>query len=153
MRIASTQFTLETKSFEIYISGCNTTPKCEGCHNPELWNFNMGIEYNQKYFEEIKNKILNAEPLVKNIFIMGGEPNDQVIKDLFTILSDMESLNKKLWLFTSWELKSVPWFAKLFCDYIKCGRYIEKLKTDINIQYGIKLATLNQKIYKRGIDY
>ncbi|NLE03473.1 MAG: radical SAM protein [Crenarchaeota archaeon] len=38
-------------------------------------------------------------------------------------------------------------------DYIKCGRYIEDFITNDNWQYGIKLATSNQKIYKKGIDY
>ena len=42
---------------------------------------------------------------------------------------------------------------KELCDYIKTGSYIEELKCDDNIQYGIKLATSNQKINKKGIDY
>jgi hypothetical protein len=39
--------------------------------------------------------------------------------------------------------------------YIKYGRYIEELKIDNNIQYGIKLASINQgiiKILKQPID-
>jgi hypothetical protein len=32
--------------------------------------------------------------------------------------------------------------------YIKTGRYIEEFKCNDNIQYGIKLASSNQQIYK-----
>jgi glutaminase len=39
------------------------------------------------------------------------------------------------------------------CDYIKTGRYIPELKVNENVHYGINLATSNQKIYKKGIDY
>ena len=38
-------------------------------------------------------------------------------------------------------------------DYIKCGKYIPELTTDDNIQYGVHLATSNQRIYKCGVDY
>ena len=40
-----------------------------------------------------------------------------------------------------------------YTDYIKCGQYIEELKTNDNYYYDIKLATSNQKIYKKGVDY
>ena len=45
MKIAGTQFTLKTKSFEIYVSGCAGNPHCKGCHNPETWDFNVGEEF------------------------------------------------------------------------------------------------------------
>ena len=33
-------------------------------------------------------------------------------------------------------------------DYIKCGTYQNKLSTKDNVQYGIKLATSNQMLYR-----
>ena len=39
-------------------------------------------------------------------------------------------------------------FTKKMVDYIKIGAYIPELTTDDNIQFGIKLATSNQKIYR-----
>jgi hypothetical protein len=38
-------------------------------------------------------------------------------------------------------------------DYIKCGRYEEELKTANHIEYGVVLASANQHIYKKGVDY
>ena len=37
---------------------------------------------------------------------------------------------------------------KKYCNYIKCGQYIEELSTNENIQYGVKLASSNQNIYQ-----
>lgn len=38
-------------------------------------------------------------------------------------------------------------------DYIKYGQYIEELKTANHIEYGVVLASSNQHIKKRGVDY
>jgi len=85
--------------------------------------------------------------------IFGGEPNDQNKDELLHLLFDLKSLNKKIWIFTRYDLKQLPKFELELCDYIKCGRYIPELTTKNNIQYRIKLATSNQKIYKKNIDY
>lgn len=37
-------------------------------------------------------------------------------------------------------------------DYIKCGYYDESKKEDVEY-YGVILATSNQKIYKKGVDW
>ena len=85
--------------------------------------------------------------------LFGGEPNDQNKDELLHLLFDLKSLNKIIWIFTRYELNNIPKFELQLCDYIKCGKYIPELTTDSNIKYGIKLATSNQIIYKRGIDY
>lgn len=154
MNILATQYTLTRKSLEIYLAGCNGNPHCSGCHNPETWNFNQGTQYNKKYFNnEIKAKIENFDDMINNIEIFGGEPNDQNLKDLRLMLEDLQTLHKKIWLFTRYSFDKIPNFELQLCDYIKCGAYIPKLKIKDNIQYGIKLATSNQKIYKKGLDY
>ena len=153
MRILSTQYTLATKSLEIYISGCMASPHCEDCHNPESWDFDLGEVYDINYFYKIKRKVEEFPSLVKNIMIFGGEPLDQKEIELKKFLNDLYTLNKDIWLFTRHELYNVPQFVKDKCSYIKCGYYDYRLSTDDNIQYGIKLATSNQNIYKKGKDY
>ena len=69
------------------------------------------------------------------------------------MLTILKNANKELWVWTRYNLKDCPDFEKKLCDYIKTGEYNESLKCDDNIQYGIKLATSNQKINKKGIDY
>lgn len=148
MNIIYTDFTLTHSSLDIYLSGCSGNPHCSGCHNPETWDFDQGTEYNEKYFSYIKNKVKDFDLLIENIMIFGGEPNDNNHDELLYMLMDLKSLGKKIWLFTRYEINEIPEFEYTLCDYIKTGRYNSHLLVDDNIQYGIKLASSNQKIYE-----
>lgn len=148
MRIVALQYTLQHKSLDIYLSGCIGNPHCEGCHNPELWSFDIGDIYDERYFMKIKNKVKDFDNLIDNIMIFGGEPLDQENNELRDLIFDLGILHKKIWIFTHYDIEVIPQFVKIGCDYIKTGRYIPELKCEDNIQYGIKLATSNQKIYK-----
>lgn len=149
MKIAATQYTLETESFEIYISGCDGV--CgKHCHNPELWDFNIGVDYELK-LPKILSKIKEFDTLIKWIWILGGEPLLQDKKKLIKLLKQLKKTNKPVVLFTRFELQNIPKEIIKICDYIKTGKYIKHLTTNNNIQYGIKLSTSNQQIHK--IDY
>ena len=148
MNIMATQYTLDNQSLEIYIAGCSGSPHCEGCHNPESWNFDIGEKYDYSYFIKIKNKIKDFDSLIKNIMIFGGEPLDQDIEELENFLSDLKSLSKPIWLFTRYDFDEIPNKIIDLVDYIKTGRYIKELKTFDNIHFGINLASNNQKIIK-----
>jgi len=150
MKIASTQYSLNTQSFEIYLSGCkgNNGVHCNGCHNPELWRFDIGEEYDTNYFLKIKSKVKEFDILIKNIYILGGEPLDNTTDEISELLFELNTLDKDIWLFTHYEINKVPQYVKYYCSYIKTGSYIPELECDDNIVFGIKLATSNQKIYK-----
>lgn len=155
MNILATQYTLLRKSLEIYVAGCkgNNGVHCTSCHNPESWEFNQGRIYNEIYFNKIKTKIDDFNDMINKIEIFGGEINDQNHEELEVFLKDLKSLDKEIWLFTRYDLKDCPRFELELCDYIKCGAYIPELSCNNNLQYGITLATSNQKIYKKGLDY
>lgn len=155
MNILATQYTLLRKSLEIYVAGCkgNNGVHCTSCHNPESWEFNQGRIYNEFYFNKIKAKIDDFNDMINKIEIFGGEINDQNHEELEVFLKDLKSLDKEIWLFTRYDLKDCPRFELELCDYIKCGAYIPELSCNNNLQYGITLATSNQKIYKKGLDY
>lgn len=155
MKIAATQYSLNTQSFEIYLSGCKGEcgVHCSECHNPELWSFDVGEEYNSLYFSKIKAKVQEFDSLIKNIFILGGEPLDNTPDELSELLFELNTLCKDIWLFTHYEIDEVPQYVKNYCAYIKTGKYIPSLKCEDNVQHGIKLATSNQRVYKNGSDY
>lgn len=46
---------------------------CEGCHNPETWDFNGGKEFTQETLSSLV-KDLTANGIERNLAIMGGEP-------------------------------------------------------------------------------
>ena len=116
------------------------------------FSFNQGIYYKDE-LPKILMKIEDFSSLIKRVEIFGGEPNDQNLEELEDLLTILKSTNKELWVWTRYDLKNCPEFEKELCDYIKTGEYDESLKCEDNIQYGIKLATSNQKINKKGIDY
>jgi len=146
MKLASTQYTLEHESFEVYLSGC--CGNCFGCHNPLLKDFNIGELIGQDCINSLINKVTNNSLLIKKIWILGGEPLDQPLDELVSLLIKLKETNKELWIWTRYDYQFVPEEIVELCDYIKCGMYMEELRTDDNIQFGIKLATSNQKIYK-----
>lgn len=150
MRIASTQYSANTKSFEIYISGCNGT--CEGCCNPELKDFEVGDILNRRITIQIIEKIKAFDNLVDNIWLLGGDPLDQNYLALMNLILDLLETKKKVWLWTRFELKEINSLLYI-CDYIKTGEYKKELSTEDNIWFGIKLASSNQRIYKKGVDY
>lgn len=152
MNIVKTQYTLSQKSLDIYISGCKG-PHCEDCHNPSLWDFNCGETYNRSYFEKIQQKINDFDSMIDKIMIFGGDLLDQLFEDIVEFLLDLQSLNKEIWVFTGKSFEEIPEEIKILCDYLKCGKYIKSLTVDNNIQYGISLATSNQKIYKKDADF
>jgi anaerobic ribonucleoside-triphosphate reductase activating protein len=153
MNIFYVDFTLKHKSLDFYLSGCNANPKCAECANPELWNFDIGVEYDSKFFSYIERRVKEFDLLIDNIMILGGEPLDQNEDKLLELLFDLKHLNKKIWLFTRYELNEISDNIKFYCDYIKTGKYIPELKTDNNIQYDIQIATSNQKIFKKGVQF
>jgi len=149
MNLATTQYNLENKTLEIYLSGCNVY--CKNCHNPELWDFNYGNKINNETIEDLIKKINASPDLIETVWLLGGEPLAQNLFDLIYFITKIQSETKvKWWLWTSYEYDKIPLAIRdlnLF-DYIKCGKYIDEKRTDGNIQFGIKLASSNQYIKK-----
>lgn len=152
MNIGGTQYSLKYRTFNIYLSGCDGICSDE-CHNKELWDFNIGTPYCLDWKNKIRDKINNFDDMIDKIWIMGGEPLLQDKFDILKLISFLREFNKEIWLWTRFRLEDIDCDIKVCCDYIKTGKYIPELKTEDNIQYGIKLATSNQQIHKRGDDY
>ena len=47
--------------------------RCEGCHNPETWDFEAGKEFTPQTLNDILES-LSANGIQRNLSIMGGEP-------------------------------------------------------------------------------
>lgn len=147
MNIAGTQYTYSTKSLDIYLAGCKP-PHCRGCQNPELFSFETGELFDDRVRLRIINKISEFNQIIDNIFIYGGEPLDQDLKELKFLLKMLKKTKKNIWLFTKYPIEEVPIKIKKYCSYIKCGKYDDQKLIDNYYQYGVKLASSNQIIYK-----
>jgi anaerobic ribonucleoside-triphosphate reductase activating protein len=144
MNLAGTEYSLNDKSFDIFVSGCSRA--CPGCFNPEAQDYNYGEPLD---LLELIRKITDHEHLINSIRIMGGDllcqPEKEANRLSWALRLGYPQM--KLWLFTGAELKEVPkWCLKVF-DVIKTGKYIRGFKQDSG------LASSNQKYHYKGSDY
>jgi anaerobic ribonucleoside-triphosphate reductase activating protein len=149
MKIASTQYNLDKEALEIYFSGCGF--HCVGCHNPELQDFDVGTDFRIAW-TEIEKKVRD-NPLVKRVWFLGGEPLHQDTFKITFMVDELHELGVEVWLFTGYSFWAIPDHIMDRFDYIKAGQYREELKVEDQIEYGITLASENQHVYKKGVEY
>ena len=125
------------------ISGCPY--KCKGCHSTYLWEYKGN--YLSKDIDSIFNEYLG---MFSCVCFMGGDTNLIELKELLKLC---KSKGLKTCIYTGTDDISIFKDCMKYLDYIKYGSYKEELKCDNNIFYGVKLATSNQKMLKKGIDY
>ena len=104
-------------SMNIFTQGCSI--KCKKCHNPELQNFNDGIEFDWAAFDK------NLQPVEFSPWIcwLGGEPTEH-LNDLRQFNKNLKKLGYFIALYsgrTFEELQDLKILDDL--DLIKTGRY------------------------------
>lgn len=151
MNIAATQFSLTHNALEIYLSGCDGKCGCD-CHNRELWSYDVGSYY-INVLEQVREKIGEFSNIIKQVWVLGGEPLLQKEGLLEDMLNTIRGWGIPVMLFTRYKIEEVPDYVKKSCYSIKCGEFDPNLLCDDNISYGIKLMTSNQRVYNAGIDY
>ena len=70
--------------YVIFVQGC--PHHCEGCHNPDTWDFNKGIVYD---IDDIFKDIIK-NPMLRGVTFSGGEPFMQpsVLYELYKMLNE-----------------------------------------------------------------
>lgn len=126
IRIAGTEYSLNNFSYEIYMQGCDR--HCEGCHNPQTWDFRGGKLVDVDDF--LKDTAKRLRPfiisgMVENIYITGGdllccktlksELFSAAVCNLFWMLN--------VWLFTGEEERDLPQWVFQYYDVIKAGKF------------------------------
>lgn len=90
----------------LWVSGC--PHHCEGCHNPETWNFNFGKEFTTDTKDTLFNILSND--YIKGLTISGGEPlcvENQ--KNVLEVINEVKNLfpNKDIWVYTGYTLEKL----------------------------------------------
>ena len=90
----------------IFVQGCHF--HCEGCFNPETWDFKLGKEYTL----DIENRLLDfcKKDYIEGLSILGGEPlNPLNIKDVIELAKRFKELfpNKTIWLWTGYLFEDI----------------------------------------------
>ena len=142
-------------SVTFFTQGC--PHKCEGCHNPETWDFEGGEEVTHDTILEII-KAITANGLHRNLCIMGGEPlcpENQFLTNLI-INSVKEKLpDTKIYLWTGYCLENLDMSnnrVKSILEQVDClidGPY-DKTKRDVSL---FMRGSSNQRILYKGTDY
>jgi anaerobic ribonucleoside-triphosphate reductase activating protein len=122
----------------LWLSGCNH--KCKGCHNPQAWDVNSGILFD----EEAEKELFEAldKSYISGITFSGGDPlHENNIKDVLNLVNKIRLLlpEKTIWLYSGyvWEDIFLPTRDELSrmrrdiisqCDVFVDGRYIDELR-------------------------
>lgn len=140
MRIAGTKSCSlnngEGIRFVVFTQGC--AHHCEGCHNPETWDFCGGQDVEVAELAED----IRRHKYVDGLTLSGGDPfyQQKECVELLKLLPDMN-----VWVYTGFEYEAIqntP-LAKR-ADVLVTGPYIEALKCD-----GHHCGSSNQRIIRR----
>ena len=112
------------------IVGCKLA--CKGCHSSYLWDENSGEELTDEVFISLINKYSG---LISCVLFMGGEWDE----DLVSKLKIAKSLELKTALYTGLPRKKVNTEIIEQLNFLKTGRWVEKLG-------GLSSETTNQKL-------
>ena len=92
MNLFATQFSFQTMSFEIYLSGCKLHP-CKGCFDQETWDENAGTKLDGNKYAVLEKQIINKINLIDNIWVLGGEPLEKPLNELLTLFNFLKRFN------------------------------------------------------------
>lgn len=130
---------------------------CEGCHNPQTWDFEGGIEFKAEVLNELIQG-LSADGIERSLCIMGGEPlcSNNEFLTLMVVKTVKEKLpNTPIYIWSGYcyeELLQKGGHIKQILDmsdYLIDGPYIKDLR-DITLEMR---GSSNQRIINlREID-
>lgn len=103
----------------LYVAGC--AHGCPGCHNPESWKFEAGVE---DTVENIATQLIDP---YADVTISGGDPMYQP-NELLELLKIIKAAGKNVWVFTGFyinELSEKQQRCLQYIDVLVDGPYDE----------------------------
>jgi anaerobic ribonucleoside-triphosphate reductase activating protein len=122
--------------YVVFVQGCKH--HCDGCQNPETWNFDGGYEITaQEIAEDFKK-----HRLLDGITLSGGDPffQQDACLDLLNLLPGVN-----VWIYTGFEYEDIcdTELAKM-ANVIVTGKFVKELACE-----GKMYGSSNQKIIRR----
>lgn len=119
-----------------YTQGC--PHHCPGCHNPDTWDFNKGMELPASLLDEIIAK-LNAQDIARPLCIMGGEPlctENLFLTRLLVLTVRDKSPRTPIYVWTGYTYEDLlvevnsPHLSDILnnIDYLIDGPFVEELR-------------------------
>ena len=90
----------------IFLSGC--THECNGCHNPETWNFHYGKPIDESMIRQIASEI-KRRPYLSGITLTGGDPLCYPLYSLNFLVTLKKHLGQmpNIWLYTGYKIEQL----------------------------------------------
>ncbi len=122
----------------LFVSGC--TNRCEGCFQPETWNFNYGPLYTTSIEDFIIEEL--SKPYYQGLTLLGGEPLEPENQpEVWQLIERVrrEQPDRDIWLFTGFtyekdllqgQRKYTPYTDDILdnIDVLVDGKFIQRLK-------------------------
>ncbi len=83
----------------LFVSGCRN--RCEGCFQPETWDFNYGEPFTDEVAHEIFDSFKN--PVIRGLTVLGGEPMEPENQAaILPLLRELKARfpERDVWLYT-----------------------------------------------------
>ncbi len=132
------------KRIGIWFCGC--PHKCEGCSNPELWEFQERYKTSLNTIKELINKIC-VDNSVDGFTITGGDPFYQE-NELVELLGYLKTINEDILVYTGYNKEEIPPQSLNDIAVLIDGKYIE----DQNFGQAL-IGSNNQKIHVLKLAY
>ena len=114
--------------FSLFVSGC--THHCNGCFNPETWDFNYGKPFTKDVEDFILKEV--GHEFYEGMTLLGGEPMEPVNqKGLLPLVKRFKEMypQKTLWCFTGYlyDRDLLGHFAKVMPETMELLKRIDVL--------------------------
>ena len=123
--------------------------KCKGCHNPETWDFNGGLEFNDSVIQEILEAI-PENGIERSFSILGGEPlAEQNLDMVLSVISSVRDNfpNIHIYLWTGYTLEEISSNSKAVSIISKVNTLIDGRFIEEQMELGLRLrGSRNQRI-------
>lgn len=97
--------------FRLVIFTCGCIHHCEGCHNPETWNIENGVNYSVR---EIANYLINIYKESNGFFdgftFSGGDPlyqQDELIELIDILKDELKDFEFDIWVYTGYRYEEI----------------------------------------------
>lgn len=91
----------------LWVSGCSH--HCEGCQNPQTWDINSGILFDEAAKKELLESLDN--PWISGLTLSGGDPlnehNLEVILNLVREVKNKYKETKTIWIYSGYTYEDI----------------------------------------------
>lgn len=126
----------------LFVSGCSC--HCHNCHNPQTWDKDSGILFDDKAKEEIFEEL--EKDYIDGITLTGGHPLEEYnLKEITNLCKEIKEkfTNKTIWLYTGFLYENIKSLQVMnYIDVLVDGPFVESLK-DKNAKW---IGSTNQRV-------